>query len=78
MHYSTCPTVHHTLNHLNQVHAHSSSLFKICFNFVVPCTTGFPNYIFHTATVYVILVLCFLLSILFHSPAFYFANGTMM
>jgi len=29
MHYSTCPTVHHILNHLNQVHAHSSSLFKI-------------------------------------------------
>jgi len=47
-------------------------------DFVLPCSTDFPNYIFPTTTVYAILVLFLLLILLFHSPAFCFANGTMM
>jgi len=34
-------------------------LIKICFHFVLRCTTVFPNYIFPPTTVYVILVLCY-------------------
>jgi len=75
---STVSTIQCILNHLTQVHAHSSSLFKICFHFVLPCTNVFPNYMFPITIVYAVFVLCLLHILAFHSPAFYFPNGAIM
>ena len=70
--------LNHILNHLNQVHPYFSSLFKICFHFLLPSMTVFPNYIFPNSTVYDILLLSLLHILLFHCPAFHFANATVM